>query len=378
MKKIYKILLTALFLGTLVFPNLAVAEQVPTLYFFWARGCPFCEQQKVFLQELKKEYPALHVRDYSIPDPRNEQILKEMIDLHPGAERYFGSVPMTFFGDNFFIGFDSGVEQRIRSQVAFYYGEIAAVPELGDRTFDVPLIGVIGIENWSLGALAIIIGAIDGFNVCSLGALILILSLVLTFKSRKLTLILGGSFILVTVIVYGILMFIWHQLFLVFAPYLLLMRIIIGTMALLGGLYLARQFFRFWKKGPVCESRENKIIRIATSKLEAVFQKKKGILALLTAITLFALVITIVEFPCTAVFPLIFTGILAEANLSTMAALPYILIYLLFYMLDELAIFLVAVFTRNIWIASPKFMTVFSAIGAALLFFISYYYFFVL
>jgi len=149
-------------------------------------------------------------------------------------------------------------------------------------------------------------------------------------------------------------------------------------MALLGGLYLARQFFIFWKKGPVCESREDKIIRIATSKLEAVFQKKKGILALLTAITLFALVITIVEFPCTAVFPLIFTGILAEANLSAMAALPYIFIYLLFYMLDELAIFLVAVFTRNIWIASPKFMTVFSAIGAALLFFISYYYFFVL
>ncbi len=378
MKKIFKILLTVLFLGILMLPNLTRANQIPTLHFFWREGCPFCEQQKIFHQELKEEYPTLQIRDYSIPGPMNEQILQEMISLHPEARRYFGAVPITFLGDNFFVGFDSGVEQQIRNQVAFYYGEATVMPELENRTLDVPLIGAINIENWSLGALAVIIGAVDGFNVCSLGALILILSLVLTFKSRKLTLILGGSFILVTVAVYGVLMFIWHQLFLVFSPYLFLMRVIIGTISLLGGLYLARQFFRLQKRGPVCEGQENKIVRIARSKLEETFQKRKGILPLLTAIILFAFVITIVEFPCTAVFPLIFTGILAEANLSALVALPYILIYLFVYMLDELAIFLVAVLTRNIWIASPKFMSVLSVLGAILLFFISYYYFFVL
>ena len=378
MKRIFKILLAAVFLGTLIFPSLAAASEIPTLHFFWMEGCPFCEQQKIFLQELKEEYPTLQIRDYSIPNSTNEQILQEMINLHPEARRYLGIVPITFLGDNFFLGFNPEIEKQIRDRVAFYYGDIATIPEPENRVFDVPFIGVINIENWSLVALAIIIGAVDGFNVCSLGALVLILSLVLTFKSRKLTLILGGSFILITVAVYGVLMFAWHQLFLVFSPYLFLMRLIIGTISLLGGLYLIRQFFRSWKKGPVCESQENKIIRIARNKLEEVFQKKGGILPLLTAITLFALIITIVEFPCTAVFPLIFTGILAGANLSTMAALPYILIYLFVYMLDELAIFLIAVLTRNIWIASPKFMNILSIIGATLLFFISYYYFFVL
>jgi len=378
MKRIFKILLAAVFLGTLIFPSLAAASEIPTLHFFWMEGCPFCEQQKIFLQELKEEYPTLQIRDYSIPNSTNEQILQEMINLHPEAKRYLGIVPITFLGDNFFLGFNPEIEKQIRDRVAFYYGDIATIPEPENRVFDVPFIGVINIENWSLVALAIIIGAVDGFNVCSLGALVLILSLVLTFKSRKLTLILGGSFILITVAVYGVLMFAWHQLFLVFSPYLFLMRLIIGTISLLGGLYLIRQFFRSWKKGPVCESQENKIIRIARNKLEEVFQKKGGILPLLTAIALFAMIITIVEFPCTAVFPLIFTGILAGANLSTMAALPYILIYLFVYMLDELAIFLIAVLTRNIWIASPKFMNILSIIGATLLFFISYYYFFVL
>jgi len=378
MKKILKILLIALFLGTLIFPNLIVAREIPTLHFFWAEGCPFCERQKIFLQELKEEYPTLQIRDYSIPNPTNEKILQEMIALYPEAERYLGAVPLTFFGDKFFLGFDSEVERRIREQVAFYYGEITTIQEDRDRVFNIPLIGIINIENWSLVTLAVIIGAVDGFNICSLGALILILSLVLTFKSRKLTLILGSSFILVTVAVYGILMFAWHQLFLIFSPYLFLMRIIVGTMALLGGLYLIRQFFKIRKRGLVCEGQENRIIRMATSKLEAIFQKKKGILSLLSAVILFALVITIVEFPCTAVFPLIFTGILAEANLSALAALPYILIYLFVYMLDELAIFLVAVWTRNIWIASPKIMSVLSVIGATLLLSISYYYFFIL
>jgi len=386
MNKIFKILLIATFLGALAFPSLAVASETPTLHFFWMEGCPFCEQQKIFLQELKEEYPILQIRDYSIPNPMNEQILQEMlqkmIDLRPESksevERYLGIVPITFLGDNFFPGFNSAIGQQIRNQVAFYHGGATVIPEPENRTFDVPLIGVINIENWSLGALAVIIGAVDGFNVCSLGALVLILSLVLAFKSKKLTLILGGSFILITVVIYGLLMFVWHQLFLVFSPYLFLMRLIIGTISLLGGLYLARQLFNSWKRGPVCETQENKIVRMARIKLEEVFQKKGGILPLLTAIIFFAAIITIVEFPCTAVFPLIFTGILAEAGLSTIAALPYILIYLFVYMLDELAIFSMAVLTRNIWIASPKFMNIFSIIGATLLFFISYYYFFVL
>jgi len=47
-------------------------------------------------------------------------------------------------------------------------------------------------------------------------------------------------------------------------------------------------------------------------------------------------------------------------------------------MLDEVTVFLVVIFTRKIWIASGPFMTWASFGGALVLFFISYYYFFVL
>ncbi|MCD5396935.1 MAG: hypothetical protein LRZ98_02300 [Candidatus Pacebacteria bacterium] len=65
-------------------------------------------------------------------------------------------------------------------------------------------------------------------------------------------------------------------------------------------------------------------------------------------VCLFAVIVTIVEFPCTAIFPVIFTGILVEANIPLSASIFYILLYLLFYMLDELAIFLIAVYTKKI------------------------------
>jgi len=103
-----------------------------------------------------------------------------------------------------------------------------------------------------LPILAVILGFFDGLNVCSLGALVLILGMVLALKSRKKILILGGIFILTTGIIYGILMILWHQLFLVLSPYLRKMEILIGALAILGGIHFLKEFLKFRKKGPVC------------------------------------------------------------------------------------------------------------------------------
>lgn len=34
------------------------------VYFFWGEGCPYCEVQKKFLEELKQKYPRLEVKAY--------------------------------------------------------------------------------------------------------------------------------------------------------------------------------------------------------------------------------------------------------------------------------------------------------------------------
>ncbi len=354
------------------------ASENKELHFFWIEGCPFCQHQKEFLVGLKERHTDLKIFDYSISEEETIPILSDFIDRHKGSEKYHGVVPLTFIDNKFFVGFNDAVGEDIERAVIYYQKNIKNNQEIVGGGITIPIIGEIDLENWSLGTLAITIGIIDGFNVCSLGALVLILTLVLGLKSRKLTLILGGMFIFISVFVYGLLVFMWHQIFSILMPYVDFMETIIAIAALLGAFYFLRQFFKFIKKGAVCDSQSNSVVQKAIKRIQKIFKERKNIWALLGGVCLFAVIVTIVEFPCTAIFPVIFTGILVEANIPLSASIFYILLYLLFYMLDELAIFLIAVYTKKIWISSGKFMPIISLLGAGILFFIAYYYLFVL
>jgi len=352
-----------------------------TLHFFWTSGCPYCEQQRIFLEELGRKYPDLKIYQYDLHQAASVDILEKLIEKHPGSEKSFGAAPLTFIGDDFFVGFSQKIGDRIENSIKKYYKkteeEIEDIEE-EKEVFYLPVLGEIDPQKWSLGVLATVIGTIDGFNVCSLGALIIILILVFALHSRKLTFIFGGLFILAVVLVYGLLVFLWHQLFSVFLPYMSLMKIIIGLAAFFGAIYFLKQFFKFRKQGPVCKIGESKIITAASQKLESFFKEKKSLWILLAGVILFATLVTIIEFPCSAVFPVVFTGILAQAKLPVFTFLFYIFIYLFFYMLDEVVVFLVAAFTRKIWITSWHFMIWMSLVGSLVLFFLAYYYLFVL
>ena len=204
--------------------------------------------------------------------------------------------------------------------------------------------------------MAVALGALDGFNVCSLGALILILSLVLTFHSRRKILIFGGIYLLTTAMVYGFLIFFWYKLFEAVAPYLKIMNLLIGGLGIAGGVYFLRQFFKSRKKCLTCESDSgSKISSKFLPKLESLFKKPSSIFLAAGAVFAFALILTVVEFPCSAVVPIAFAAVMAQAGLSSSSYIFYIAIYILFYLLDELIVFLIAFFTSKIWLSSPKF-----------------------
>ena len=219
-----------------------------------------------------------------------------------------------------------------------------------------------------------VLGGLDGFNICSLGALILILGLVLALKSKKKILIFGGLFITTTMIVYTGLILLWHRLFIFISPHIKKMEIFIGLLALGGAIYFLNSTYKSIKNKNICKfgGISEKIMR----KVQKIFESKANIFVLVGAILLFAAVVTIIEFPCTAFFPALFTGILAKTQTPFNLSLFYIAIYAFFYMLDEVAIFLIALFTMKIWIASPKIIAFINSIATLLLFLISFYYLF--
>lgn len=360
---VFFVALAALLAG----PVSAAGDKV-TVYFFEDKLCPVCRDQGEFLEELKKDYPQVEVKKYPISDTdRLDKLARKR-----GIEDYRIMAPTTFVGDNFFQFGDFTEKHKeiliraVEGETVQEEGLVIGLP-FSDREVDVSL--------WSLPALTAVLGSLDGFNVCSLGALILILSIVLTFESRKKIFIFGGLFILVTGIVYGLLVFAWGRLFEVLVGQLGILRLLVGLAALAGGAYFFREFIRFYKHGPACSSSGSKLVREATKKLQQAFKEpQKGFLFLALSVALFAVVITIVELPCSVGIPIAFVGILVERGVSLFAFVLYVLAYIFFYLLMEVIVFVGAVMTKKIWFAGSKMITWTTFGGAMVLFYLAFYY----
>ncbi len=352
------------------FPSASLAEEEKiNVYFFEDRLCAVCKQQKDFMESIKDDYPQMELIIYPISDFDK---LEEIAALH-GVEDPVIMAPTTFIGENYFqfsYFTDSHKQQIIDALEGKIVDEDCCI-------VNIPILNIeINISQWSLPLITIVLGSLDGFNVCSIGALILILSIVLVFKSRKKIFFFGGLFIVTTVIVYGVLVFLWGQLFRLLIGHSELLSYIVGAAAFFGGVYFFKEFWRFFRYGPTCKASENKLAIKATQKVQEVFgDSKKGTMALVTSIILFAAVITIVELPCSVGIPVAFTGILTEAGVSLTTFVLYILLYLFFYMLIEVIIFAGAVFTKEIWLANSKAITWITLLGSLVLFYLAFYYF---
>jgi hypothetical protein len=369
-------------LGLILIPCFVFAQEAVEIHFFYGSICSNCAAEQKFLDVIEEKYPEVKINRYSAVELENQKFLRTLC-AECDTERYLGLVPMTFvcsvdcaIEKEFFLGFDDKEGKKIENSIQKQLGK-KEVPE--EKQIDIPILGRTNIQKYSLPVLTIVMGSIDGLNVCSIGALIFILSLVLVLKSRRKILILGSIFIFTTVVVYWLLVFLWYQVFSLFSPFLRLAQILTGLLALCGGLYFFKQYLKFRKFTPTCEIGTGERI---TSKFSKWFQETlntsgpKNILALIGAVLVFAVLITIIEFPCSAAFPVVYTSILAQANLSSFQYCFYICLYVFFYMIEELIIFGTAVLTMNLWLTSKKFVTWATLLGAIILTLLGVYYLF--
>lgn len=370
-KFIKKILIisTLLFLFSSSLINGVKAEEIPEknsmeINFFGSPTCPHCSSEKEYLKELKKDYPEIIINEYDFS--QNIKKIELLYQKYQVPKNQQGLVPVTFIEEDFFIGFNNVIAKDIKNII------IGERQDASSKIMKLPLIGEVDIYKYSLPTLAIVLGIVDGFNVCSLGALIIILGLVMVLRSRKRILLLGGAFLLITGITYGLLIFMWHQFFSVIAPYIKSMELLIGILSIIGGIYLLREFIKSLKQGATCSS--GGIIAKLSPKVEKIFSSKKSIIVLLGVVILFAAAVTIIEFPCSAFLPVLFASILVESQISLPSTISYMAIFILFYMLDELIIFLIAFFTMRIKIVSPKFINIFNLVAALIFLFLGTFY----
>lgn len=107
-----------LILALLLFPQFTLAQETVhdvELWFFNQNSCPYCAQAKLFLRDLKTEFPNLLVRDYEVEDDSgNAAVFSLMIEAY-GIEDV--GVPAFFIGDGFIDGYNESIGNSIRQTV---------------------------------------------------------------------------------------------------------------------------------------------------------------------------------------------------------------------------------------------------------------------
>jgi hypothetical protein len=362
--------------------NIQAANQV-NLYFFRGEGCPHCAKEEVFLEGLKSKYPGLNIRDFEVWHSSDNG--KLMAEFGKTLDIKVSGVPLTVIGDKYVIGYlddettgvqienlvkqatDSGCQDigaQILGEEQKTTGEKceedkSKIPE----TIKVPLIGEINVRKMSLPALTVVFGLLDGFNPCSMWALIFLVSLLISFGDRKRLLILGSAFIITSAFSYFLFMSAWLNLFL-FMGLIVWVRIIIGLVAIGSAYYNLKEYAT--NKDASCKVSKSETTKSFLKKLKESVNHEKLLLALI-GVVLLAFSVNIIELICSIGFPAIYTQVLALSYLPKWQYYGYISGYVFFYDLDEIIVLVMAFFTFKIAAASGKFTRWSQLIGGILM-----------
>lgn len=390
--KIKKIFFQILIFTCLLFSvNQVISVKKVEVYFFWGSGCPHCAKAKSFFEKLKEKYPQLEVKEFEVYFNENNQKLFQEIAKAYNTEPI--GVPTIFIGKEFLLGFSSEettgkeIENLIQNCLQNYCpspGEILASggidkwqppeevsqkPEFETSTsaieksrtqtstssfstlkvektqtytptsssstskeeISVPLFGKeIKIPSQSsLIFLGTILGLADGINPCMFSVLLFLLTYLLAIGSKKKAIKAGLIFTVGVFVVYFLFMLGIIKV-ITLIGFISKIKIVVTLFAFIFGLIMIKDFFAYGK-GISLEIPES-----AKPLIEKLI--KKGTIP---SAILLALLSSLVELPCTAGIPLVYTTLLAE---KAKVHIPYLLWYNIFFVLPLLLIIAIVSF----------------------------------
>jgi glutaredoxin len=335
------------------------------MYVFWSDTCPHCAEAMPVLEGFTRKYPQLRLHDYEVHAVENQTLFKQMAAAF-GFEAQ--SVPTIFLGDRHWVGFNEEIGEEIKAAVttcldagctdagagivpqpaptpaptALPQSLVSSPVTPAGEAIDIPILGTVNLANKSLFLSTALIAFVDGFNPCSLWVLSMLLALTLHTGSRKKVTIIGLVFLSVTALVYALFI---AGLFTIFTVinFVGWIQILVAVVALFFALVNIKDYF--WYK-------EGLSFTIADSQKPGIFQRIRRVMdagqsfwGLVGATIVMAAGVSLVEFSCTAGFPVLWTNLLAAQNVEALAFVSLLIVYMLIYQLDELAIFFTAVLT---------------------------------
>ncbi|RJX28880.1 MAG: hypothetical protein C4531_11100 [Desulfurivibrio sp.] len=213
-----------------------------------------------------------------------------------------------------------------------------------DTIFHLPLLGRQDARDYSLPALAVILGLLDGFNPCAMWVLVYLISLIMGLNDRRKIWLLVGSFLLASGVLYFLFLTAWLNAFL-FIGYLRPLTLLIGLFALWTGTGNLREYV-VTRGAVACKVTDDKAKKKTMDRIRQLVSSPLT-MASIFGIMVLAFAVNSIEFLCSAGIPAIFTHVLAISDADVMQYYACILLYVFCFMLDDLLIFSSAVLAVN-------------------------------
>ena len=391
--------------GQQAVPAVLQDEEKVVIYIFWGEGCPHCAKAKPVLEGLAAQHSSIELYEFEIyTSVENQELFAAFGEEYRFEPKY---VPCIIIGDTVWEGYAEEFNQEFVTKVdqcltescpdkgaALIEGKgyepfiavpvqvsVAATPTVtpsetpaseantnddaadGDTT-KLPLFGEVDLSNMGLFLSTALIAFVDGFNPCSLWVLSMLLTITLHTGSRKKVLLIGLVFLTVTAAIYALFI---AGIFTVLkvVSFVGWIQVVVALVALFFGLVNIKDYF-FYKEGVS--------FTIADDKKPGIFQKMRKVMdagdswwGLIGGTIVLAAGVSLVEFSCTAGFPVLWTNLLTAQQVTTVTFILLLLLYMFIYQIDELGIFLVAVFTLKSSKLEEKHGRILKLIGGVLM-----------
>jgi glutaredoxin len=412
-KKVFATLLLSISLLALLVNSLdfqvKANEQNSTIHIFSSKFCPHCRDAENFLRELQAEQDHLKIYQYEVSYQQNSQLLSLLASKLDVSSQ---GVPFILINNQAIIGFSDATPTQIYTLLdAAIDGESIVttvirdkqltpiVKELGvdesvtnlpsedlganeeneenekneeNEEIDLPLFGKVQLQEVSLPLLTIMIAFLDGFNPCAMWVLIFLISLLLGMNDRRRMWILGSVFILTSGFVYFLFMTAWLNFF-IFIGLVNWIRIAIAVLAVFVAVHYLRDFVK--NKDGACQvdlgGNKQKIF----ARLKEVVYRKNLLWSLL-GIILLAFSVNLLELVCSAGLPAVYTKVLSMSELNSAQYYIYLLIYIVVFMLDDMAVFAITMISMKKVIINTKYARYSHLIGGIIMLIIGLLMFF--
>ncbi|HEY0964557.1 MAG TPA: glutaredoxin [Candidatus Paceibacterota bacterium] len=363
MKKLLSVLALAVFFISPVVPVLAqdASGNEPTVYLLGRDDCGFCKKEFAYLKEHDISYEYLNIVD----DERAKALYDQLTAKHDISK----VTPITVIGESIIVGFNGeettgaairrAIETARNSDVRTIEDHLARAPKqevtigggctglacdggANQFVFELPVLGVVDLQTFSLFSLSLVLGVIDGFNPCAMWVLVTFLTLLSQAGSKRKMIFMAGVFILAEAIMYNLILNVWYKTW----DFVALDQVVtplVGFLAVGGALFFLWRWHKNKKTATlICDITDLDSQMKTIGKFQTIV-KQPITLASVAAILIIAFSVNIIEFACSIGIPQAYTKILELNMLTFLERQWYILVYTAGYMVDDFIVFGLAI-----------------------------------